>query len=69
MSHPSFRWLSRRARDLGPYLLVELLLPGGTLVALLLWLSQRWRLQAKDSPWHVGRWRQAPMALMQATLR
>lgn len=29
-----------RARRLGPYMLVELLLPGGTLLALLLWLSQ-----------------------------
>ena len=28
-------------RDFGPYLLVELLLPGGTLVALLLWLTRR----------------------------
>lgn len=28
-------------RALGPYLLVELLLPGGTLIALLMWLSQR----------------------------
>jgi hypothetical protein len=27
-------------RSFGPYLLVELLLPGGTLIALLLWLSQ-----------------------------
>ena len=27
-------------RNLGPYLLVELILPGGTLLALLLWLSQ-----------------------------
>lgn len=26
----------------GPYLLMEMLLPGGTLLALLLWLSQRW---------------------------
>ena len=26
-------------RDAGPYLLMELLLPGGTLLALLLWLS------------------------------
>ena len=25
-----------------PYLLMEILLPGGTLLALLLWLSQRW---------------------------
>ncbi|MGZ5093878.1 MAG: hypothetical protein ACXWCY_24430 [Burkholderiales bacterium] len=28
-------------RSLGPYLLIELLLPGGTLLALLLWLYQR----------------------------
>ena len=28
-------------RDCGPYLLIELLLPGGTLVALLLYLSRR----------------------------
>ena len=29
-------------RDVGPYVLLEILLPGGTLVALLLWLSQRY---------------------------
>ena len=29
-------------RDLGPYVLLEILLPGGTLVALILWLSQRY---------------------------
>ena len=28
-----------KVRGLGPYVLVELLLPGGTLTALLLWLS------------------------------
>ena len=28
-------------RAYGPYFLVEMLLPGGTLLALLLWLSQR----------------------------
>lgn len=28
------------ARTLSPYLLVEVLLPGGTLIALLLWLFQ-----------------------------
>ena len=34
-------WVSvlETLRRAGPYLLVELLLPGGTLVALLLWLS------------------------------
>ena len=30
-------------RSLGPYVLVELVLPGGTLLALLLWLAQEWR--------------------------
>ncbi len=35
------RWVSllETLRRAGPYVLVELLLPGGTLVALLLWLS------------------------------
>ena len=32
-------WAALRA--LGPYLMIELLLPGGTILALLLWLSQR----------------------------
>ena len=32
--------IAQTLRRLGPYLLVELLLPGGTLFALLLWLSQ-----------------------------
>jgi len=32
------------ARSASPYLLVELLLPGGTLIALLLWI---WRYRAK----------------------
>jgi hypothetical protein len=32
--------LMPKLRSLGPYLLVELLLPGGTLIALILWLSQ-----------------------------
>ena len=30
--------LAGRARALGPYLAIELLLPGGSVVALLLWL-------------------------------
>jgi hypothetical protein len=29
------------ARSASPYLLVELLLPGGTLIALLMWLYRR----------------------------
>jgi hypothetical protein len=32
--------LTSKVRSAGPYLLIELLLPGGTLIALLLWLSQ-----------------------------
>jgi hypothetical protein len=32
--------ISHGLRNVGPYLLVELLVPGGTLIALLLWLSQ-----------------------------
>ena len=31
----------KQLRSLSPYLLVELLLPGGTLIALLLWLLRR----------------------------
>ena len=37
-------WLQRGlalARSVGPYALIEILLPGGTLIALLLWLSRR----------------------------
>jgi hypothetical protein len=33
--------LLQGARSVGPYLLVEALLPGGTLIAILLWLFQR----------------------------
>jgi hypothetical protein len=41
MSTPSFTRIMKSIREFGPYLLVELFLPGGTLVALLLWLAQR----------------------------
>ena len=34
-------WTALRA--VGPYLLIELVLPGGTLFAFLLWLSQRFK--------------------------
>jgi hypothetical protein len=30
-------------RALGPYLLVELILPGGTLIAATMWLVQQWK--------------------------
>jgi hypothetical protein len=36
------------ARDLGPYLLVELLLPGGSLIALAMWLARRRDKKGKD---------------------
>jgi len=36
------------ARDLGPYLLVELLLPGGSLIALGMWLFRRRDKKGKD---------------------
>jgi hypothetical protein len=36
-------------RDCGPYVLIELLLPGGTLVALLLWLSRRFMRGGLDT--------------------
>lgn len=31
----------RVAGDIGPYLLVDILLPGGSLIALLLWIYRR----------------------------
>ena len=37
-------WLKRGlalVRSVGPYALIEILLPGGTLIALLLWLARR----------------------------
>ena len=38
---PTLARLRTLARRLGPYVLIELLLPGGTLVALLLYLCRR----------------------------
>jgi hypothetical protein len=35
------KYMLHGVRDFGPYLLVELLLPGGTLIALLMWLFRR----------------------------
>ena len=49
MKTPIHRSLLNAARSLGPYLLVELLLPGGTLIAILLWLSRRARGQSRLS--------------------
>lgn len=41
MSAASVRKSLSGLRAYGPYLVMEMLLPGGTLLALLLWLSQR----------------------------
>ncbi len=38
-----FEIVRRLARDMGPYLLVEILLPGGSLLALALFLYRRGR--------------------------
>ena len=40
MNATALKNLLSKLRAAGPYLFVELLLPGGTLIALLLWLSQ-----------------------------
>ena len=40
-------------RGFGPYLLVELLLPGGSLIALLMWLFQRYSKRKTDL--HAGK--------------
>jgi hypothetical protein len=40
-------------RELGPYLAIELILPGGSLIALLLWFCRR----------HGARWRPVAAAL------
>lgn len=40
----------RVLRNLGPYLLIEILLPGGTLIALLLYASRNGRLFREDAP-------------------
>ena len=36
-----FGWVRRAGRKLGPYLVLELLMPGGTMLALLLFLYRR----------------------------
>ena len=52
MEAVSFRSLIAKLRSLGPYVLIELLLPGGTLVALALWFanSKRARVVAAEAP-------------------
>ncbi len=65
MSTVHLKWLTQRARAVGPYLLVEFLLPGGTLLALLLWLTQHGKLQPRNPLWQI-RERSEPTALVHA---
>ena len=44
----SWELVSRSAKGLGPYLMLEILMPGGTLLALLLFLYQRYRRAYPD---------------------
>ena len=53
MSPSPSKMLTRAMQSLGPYLLVELLLPGGTLIALSLWLYRLVRREA-NSNWGLG---------------
>jgi hypothetical protein len=46
--------LRRFAAKLGPYVLLEVLLPGGTLFALLLFLYQRWKVNAGSFATRIG---------------
>ena len=53
MSASPSKMLTRAMQALGPYLLVELLLPGGTLIALSLWLYRLVR-RPENSNWGLG---------------
>ena len=41
MKNGWMQWLIEQLREFGPYVAAELLLPGGTLIALALWLYGR----------------------------
>jgi hypothetical protein len=41
MKNAWVQWIVEQFRTLGPYFAVELILPGGSLLALLLWLYRR----------------------------
>ena len=43
-----FEWILGQFRSLGPYLAIELILPGGSIVALLLW-TYRHRLAMRQT--------------------
>ena len=44
------RWVIHAVRQLGPYAAIELLLPGGSLLAIALWLYRRNRLARQAGP-------------------
>jgi hypothetical protein len=44
----AFEWIFRQFRSLGPYLAIELVLPGGSIAALLLW-TYRHRSAARQT--------------------
>ncbi|HEV2443143.1 MAG TPA: hypothetical protein VGT07_11525 [Steroidobacteraceae bacterium] len=47
---PRMAWMARLAallREFGPYLAIELILPGGSLIALLLWFCRRHGMQRR----------------------
>jgi hypothetical protein len=44
----AIEWIVSQLRSLGPYLAIELVLPGGSIVALLLWVY-RHRLAARQA--------------------
>jgi hypothetical protein len=46
------RWVIHAVRQLGPYAAIELLLPGGSLLAILLWLYRRNRLARQAGSTH-----------------
>ena len=46
----SFGWLRRMGQNLGPYLVLELVMPGGTMLALLLFLYRRGNLLRVSIP-------------------
>ena len=53
MKNGWMQWLVEQVREFGPYFAVELVLPGGTLIALVLWLYRN-----RTALWHrVGAWR------------
>jgi hypothetical protein len=37
----SIEWLMGRVREFGPYAAIELVLPGGSLIAVLLWIYRK----------------------------